>query len=116
MVQPTTGATEEYNGISWTNSNSLNTARNDLAGAGIQTSALAFGGYTTTVTGATEEYDGTSWSTSPVSLNTARTALGEAGTQTSALGFGGADAVGNVAATEEYTKTGTVGTKTITVS
>jgi hypothetical protein len=49
-------------------------------------------------------------------FKTARTALGGAGTQTSALGFGGADAVGNVAATEEYTKTGTVGIKTITVS
>jgi hypothetical protein len=32
-----------------------------LAGAGTQTAALAFGGYTTAVTGATEEYDGTTW-------------------------------------------------------
>jgi hypothetical protein len=36
---------------------SLNTARTDLAGAGTQTAALAFGG-TPPVTGATEEYDG----------------------------------------------------------
>jgi hypothetical protein len=40
-----TGATEEYDGNSWTNSNPLNTARRgDLAGAGIQTAGLAFGG------------------------------------------------------------------------
>jgi hypothetical protein len=94
----------------------MNTARQEVAGAGIQTSALAFGGYTTTVTGVTEEYDGTSWSTSPVSLNTARTGLGEAGTQTSALGFGGYLTPGVTAATEEWNGAGSAETKTITVS
>jgi hypothetical protein len=39
-----TGATEEYDGTSWTTGNSMNTARWLLAGAGIQTAALAFGG------------------------------------------------------------------------
>jgi hypothetical protein len=70
----------------------LNTARdNNLAGAGIQTAALAFGGRNTTpaVTGATESYDGNSWTTSPGSLNTARQTLAGAGTQTAALAFGG---------------------------
>jgi hypothetical protein len=44
-----TGATEEYNGTSWTTvPNALNTARYALAGAGIQTAALAFGGHTGT--------------------------------------------------------------------
>jgi hypothetical protein len=47
------------------NPNSLNTARRHLAGAGIQTAALGFGGYSTASTGATEEYDGTSWTTIP---------------------------------------------------
>jgi hypothetical protein len=37
-------ATEEYDGTTWTQSNSLNTARYALAGAGTQTAALAFGG------------------------------------------------------------------------
>jgi hypothetical protein len=38
-------ATEEYDGTSWaTSPASLNTARNGPAGAGTQTSALAFGG------------------------------------------------------------------------
>jgi hypothetical protein len=41
--------------------NALNTARENLAGAGTQTAALAFGGYITPNTAATEEYDGTSW-------------------------------------------------------
>jgi hypothetical protein len=49
---------------------SLNTARTALAGAGIQTAGLAFGGETPPQ-GATEEYDGTSWTNSN-SLNTAR--------------------------------------------
>jgi hypothetical protein len=45
---PTTGATEEYNGATWTSSPaSLATARAFLGGAGTQASALAFGGYTT---------------------------------------------------------------------
>jgi hypothetical protein len=55
-----TGATEEYDGTSWTAGGNLNTARIDLAGAGIQTAALAFGG-TPPRTAATEEYDGTTW-------------------------------------------------------
>jgi hypothetical protein len=50
----------------------LNTARRNLAGAGTQTAALAFGGYDTWNTGATEEYNGSTWTTSPGSLNTAR--------------------------------------------
>jgi hypothetical protein len=38
--------TEEYNGTSWTTTNPLNTTRRALGGVGIQTAALAFGGYT----------------------------------------------------------------------
>jgi hypothetical protein len=41
---PITGATEEYDGTSWTSNPTLNTAIKNLAGAGIQTAALAFGG------------------------------------------------------------------------
>jgi hypothetical protein len=41
----TTGATEEYDGSTWSPSGSLNTARLYLAGCGTQTAALAFGGY-----------------------------------------------------------------------
>jgi hypothetical protein len=46
MIHQLTGATEEYDGTTWTNSNptGLNTARRSLAGAGTQTAGLAFGG------------------------------------------------------------------------
>jgi hypothetical protein len=39
--QPVTGATEEYDGSTWTTSpGSMNTARQSLAGAGTQTAAV----------------------------------------------------------------------------
>ena len=87
----------------WATGNNLNTARSAGGSAGIQTAALAFGGYvgSPTATTATEEYDGTNWATSPGSMNTARLALAGTGTQTAALAFGGADTV-NTGATEEY--------------
>jgi hypothetical protein len=67
-----TGATEEYNGATWTTvPPGLNTARRALAGCGTQTAALAFGG-TPPITGATEEYDGSTWTSNPTGLNTAR--------------------------------------------
>jgi hypothetical protein len=73
----------------WASGGNMNTARRLLAGAGTQTAAVAFGGYTTTSVTNTEEYDGTNWATSPGSLNTARYSIGGAGTQTAALAFGG---------------------------
>jgi hypothetical protein len=72
---------------SWATGGSLNTARNQLAGAGTTTAALAFGG-TPPDTGATEEYNGTSW-TEVNDLNLARQGLAGAGVQNSALAFGG---------------------------
>jgi hypothetical protein len=109
------GSTEEYNGSAWTTVNSMNTARNKLAGAGTQTAAVGFGG-TPPTTGATEEYDGSSWTTSPASLGTARYGLAGAGTQASALGFGGYTGTTLLTATEEWTGSGVALTKTITVS
>jgi hypothetical protein len=54
---PNTGATELYDGTSWTSSPaSMATARNNLAGAGTQTAALGFGGEGIPTTGATEEW------------------------------------------------------------
>jgi hypothetical protein len=59
LLPPTvTGATELYNGTSWTATTSMTTARNALGSAGTQTSALAFGGNTPPVTAATEEFTG----------------------------------------------------------
>jgi hypothetical protein len=107
--------TEEYNGATWAAGGTLNTARNVLAGVGIQTAALAFGGDIPPNTAATEEYDGTSWVTSPGSLSTARRSLSGCGIQTAALGFGGYTTTGQ-SATEEWTGAGAAVTKTITVS
>jgi hypothetical protein len=60
-------ATEEFNSTifspatgAWASGGNLNTARNDLAGAGTQTAALGFWWKTPAATGATEEYNGSS--------------------------------------------------------
>jgi hypothetical protein len=54
-----TGATESYNGTSWTTSSaSMATARASLGGAGTQTAGLAFGGLAPSTTAATEEFTG----------------------------------------------------------
>ena len=72
----------------------MNTARRFLAGCGIQTAALAFGGASGPAPQtATESYNGTSW-TSVNGLNTGRPGLGGAGIQTLALAFGGSPATG----------------------
>jgi hypothetical protein len=107
-----TGATEEYNGITWTNNpTGLNTARHLLGGAGTQTAALGFGGNsciqvqqknTMVQLGQVQEF-----------MNTARFGLGGAGTQTSALAFGG-DLPPTTGATEQYD--GTSWTSTTSMS
>jgi hypothetical protein len=99
------------------NPTGLNTARRFFTGTGIQTAAVAFGGYIDPLanyTGATEEYDGSTWTSNPTGLNTARGELAGAGTQTAGLAFGGTPP--NTAATEEWLGAGALVTKTITVS
>ena len=91
----------------WATANSMNTARQSLAGTGTQTAALAFGGWAPGRSALTESYNGTNW-TEVNDLNSARSALGGAGTTTAALAFGGKPAT---AATEEFSETG--GTTTI---
>ena len=85
---------------SWSAGGSLSTARKYLAGCGLQTAGLAFGGETTTYSAATEEYNGSSW-TAGGNLSTARYSPSGAGTQTAGLGFGGYTGT-NTNATEEY--------------
>jgi hypothetical protein len=54
-----TGATEEYDGTSWTaNPTGLNTSRLGLGGAGTQAAGLAFGGSNPASVAATEEWTG----------------------------------------------------------
>jgi hypothetical protein len=83
---PTTTATEEYNGSTWSPGGSMSTAREACRAAGTQTAALAFGGNTPTTTAATEEYDGTTW-TSGSALGTARAYLAGAGTTNCRISF-----------------------------
>jgi len=89
---------------SWSSGGNLNTTRSQLAGAGIQTAALAFGGSTPSATSATELYNGTAWTNNPTGLATARRTLAGCGTQTAALAFGGLTA-SDETATEEFTGT-----------
>jgi len=99
-----TGATELYDGSTWTNSPaSMNTARRASGSAGIQTATLAIGGYIAAVTGAVESFNGSTWTSNPVSLNTSRGYLAGAGTQTAALAIGGTlDGSNAVATTESW--------------
>ena len=74
---------------SWSTGNALTSGRAEFAGAGIQTSALMFGGGPSPAVGKTESYDGVSF-TEVNDLNTARNSLGGAGADnTSAIAFGG---------------------------
>ena len=84
---------EEYNGVGWTTTPSLNQSRTILGGSpsGSVTAGIVYGGQTGgsgTTQGSTENYDGTSW-TEVNNLNTARAAMGAAGTASSNLAFGG---------------------------
>ena len=97
-VPPVTGATESYNGSSWTELNDLNTARYFGAGAGTQTAALMIGGEPPALA-LTESWNGTSW-TEVGDLNTARGRFAANGTQTSALAYGGWSP--NLAVTESW--------------
>ncbi|BCV03071.1 MAG: hypothetical protein CM15mV60_450 [uncultured marine virus] len=96
--------TESWNGTNWTEVNDLNTKRFVLAGAGTQTSALAFGGYdfsSPAGVAVTESWNGTNW-TEVNDLNTARYYIAGSGTDnTSALAFGGTTGT-LTGATEEW--------------
>ena len=90
----------------WRTGGSMNTGKIQLAGAGIQTAAIAFGGYNAPADARenkTESYDGTSW-TEVNDLNTARSGLEGGGTYTSGLAFGGYDS-DNTAKTESWNGT-----------
>jgi hypothetical protein len=101
-----TGATEEYNGTSWTaGGNYPGAPKEALGGLGIQTAALGFGGYNPTpVQSETNEYDGSAW-TAGGNLNTAKRRCRGCGIQTAGVTAGGVTGVPNAAvtaATEEY--------------
>jgi len=88
----------------WTAKNSMNTARQYVAGAGTIADALSFGGNAAGEKATTERWDGTNW-TAKTSMNTARSQLGGAGTAEAALSFGGTTGA-HSAVTELYSGTG----------
>jgi len=95
--------TEEYNGLGWTQTPNMNTARDLTGGFGIQTAAATAGGRTApspSGSNITEHYDGSSWTTVPGTLNTTRFGAGGFGTQTAGAVCGGTPPTTN--ATEEY--------------
>ena len=105
-----TGSCEEYNkstnvitAAAFSSGGSLNTARYDIVGTGLQTAAVAAGGYSSSRVGATENYDGTSWTNSSTKP-TAVFAGAMAGTQTASFYASGNSSPGGgrTASTEHY--------------
>ena len=74
---------------SWASGGTMNTARSDLAGLGIETSAMAVAGYSGSTSSAVENYDGTSW-TEIAELNSSKNSLaGFGATNTASIACGG---------------------------
>ena len=118
-----TGATEEYDGSTWTTVTASPLTLYAAGATGTQTAAKTFGGQTTTGSApttqtASTDYDGTSWTASGT-LGTARWATTGAGTQGAAMTTGGDDNVGSPTpvsfATEEFSEAA-VEAQTITTS
>ena len=83
-----TNSTDEYDGSGFSSGGTLNTARRQTSGCGLQTAALCVAGYTTANAANVEEYNGTSWSEQndiPGNYRNGSTF----GTQTAALYVGG---------------------------
>ena len=80
----------DFAGASWATGGTLNTARYNAAGCGLQTAGLVFGGDSPApgIFDETEEYNGTSW-TEKNDLNTGRNRMGGSGTTTAGIAFGG---------------------------
>ena len=102
-------------GATWSSGGDLPAAQSDLAGAGTQTAALAWGGENTPRQ-VTAEYNGTAW-TAGGSFPTAIVIQAGFGTQTAAISAGGfvSGSPNGVTTTEEWTIPETL-TKTFDVS
>ena len=99
-----TGVTQEYDGTNWTTSpGSMNVARENATGFGIQTATIVAGGNEPGVNNA-EQYDGTNW-TAVSNLNSPVYSLASAanGTTSHGITFGGASPAGTgLTQTEEW--------------
>ena len=99
------GRTEQYDGTSWTEVSDLNNTRSNLAGAGTQAAAVAFGGLNPALgprpADNVEEWDGSSW-TNVTDVPTGSENYGSCGIQTAALQYGGSAPPGVLTTTLEY--------------
>jgi len=112
-----TGATETYDGSTWTSGGSLLTARSMVASGlqGTTTSALCISGPTQLLV---ESYDGTAWATNP-STTVVHGAAGGVGTQSTGMVFGGRNpgTPTGISATELFTgETSAANIETLTTS
>jgi len=108
----TSGVTEKFNAVTeyttfinseaWSVSSGLNVGVYGLAGAGIQSAALSFGGRDgSTYSATTEKFNGSTWSSGSWNITPARTQLAGCGVQNAALCFGGYDG-SNSQVTEKF--------------
>ena len=118
----TSTATESWNGTSWTSVNGLPVEKNSNRGAGLQTSALSFGGFNdqaTQIFATTESWGGTSWTATSV-MATGRGNLGSGGvgspTGSSAIAFGGSVGTPSYSSLTEEWSGDVLTVRTITVS
>ena len=99
-----TGVTQEYDGTNWTTSpGSMNVARENATGFGLQTATIVAGGNEPGVNNA-EQYDGSTW-TAVSNLNSPVYSLASAanGTTSHGITFGGASPAGTgLSQTEEW--------------
>ena len=105
-----TGATESYDGTTWTEKGDLIDARISLGGAGTATAALGFGGDSPGYPTATESFNGTSWTVVPATLTQGKDNAASFGLQTAAIfatGYAGPPAgpTGNTANVGSYNGT-----------
>ncbi len=105
-VGPSTNASEEYNGTSWTNSPNYPSVIYGEGAIGTQTAGVGAGGYlqpTTSSVNTTQDYNGSSWGSGSGTLGTARNLMGASGVETAGLIFGGFTSYPTVTGdTEEY--------------
>jgi len=92
----------------------MNTARNNFAGYGTQSSAGCFGGSAPSVSNAAEVWNGTTWSTNPNNMPATLNQHRGCGTVAAGLSWGGSPGLSNV--TLEFTGPGVAQIKTITTS
>lgn len=95
---------EKFNGISWTETTGVNTARRNPRGIGKQNASLTVGGYEENspyYSAVTETFNGTAWTVSG-SMNTARRYMAGVGSVSTALCFSGYNGVSTSLVSEKF--------------